>query len=70
MPVSAIINGQGANYWIALLSFGETPMPFMHMKLILRSLGLTRTKVFNLVEDIYAFLYFIGRVLIGTYLYW
>jgi len=69
VTVSFIVNGQGVNFWVGALFFSEGPMPFMHMRFILRSLGLTRTKAYNLIDDIYVFLYFIGRVLIDTPLF-
>ena len=61
---------QGCNYWVGVLLMSECSIPFMHCRLILRSLGLSRTKAFNFFEDMYFSLYFLGRVVIASALIW
>ena len=42
----------------------------MHIRVILRQIGLGRTKAYYLIEDCYFALYFIGRIIIGTVMLW
>ena len=53
-----------------MLFYGEISGPFMHIRVILRQIGLGRTKAYYLIEDCYFVLYFIGRIVIGTIMLW
>ena len=48
----------------------ELSIPFMHIRLIMRQMGLSKTKAYYFFEDCYFALYFIGRVMIGSVLIW
>ena len=48
----------------------EISGPFMHIRVMLRYIGLGRTKAYYLSEDAYFSLYFIGRVCIGSVVIW
>ena len=61
---------QGCNFWVGVLFMSEVSIPFMHCRLILRQMGLSKTKAYYFFEDCYFALYFIGRVLIGSVLIW
>ena len=67
---SLLCYDQGCNYWVGVLLMSECSIPFMHCRLIMRSLHLSRTKAYNFFEDMYFSLYFIGRVIIGSALIW
>ena len=65
-----IILDSGTNYWVGVLAMSEVSIPFLHMRCILRTIGLSKTKAFYLCEDLYFGLYFIGRALVGSVLIW
>ena len=70
ITVQLIRLDQGCNFWVGVLFMSEVSIPFMHFRLIMRSMGLSNTKGYYFFEDMYFALYFIGRVLIGSIIIW
>jgi len=49
-------------FWMGVLMAGECSNTPMHGRVILRSMGLRHTKLYNLLENLYFRLYFVGRM--------
>jgi hypothetical protein len=59
-----LYSGTGANFICMSLFFGELSNPAMHMRVMLKHLGLRYTKAYEVAEFIFFVTYFFGRVII------
>ena len=55
-----------ANYLVAGLFISEISNPIMHVRMVLKHLGLRYTKSYEVSEFSYIMLYTFGRIFIGT----
>jgi hypothetical protein len=60
--------GSSASLSLAALFIAEISNPAMHTRVILKHLGLRYTKVYELFELTFVFLYTFGRFLLGSYI--
>lgn len=65
--IMTIEYGRAASLSLAAMFIAEISNPAMHVRVILKHLGLRYTKIYELFELTFLFLYTFGRLLLGTY---
>ena len=58
--------GKGANYVVAGLFIAEVSNPAMHMRIMLKHIGLRYSRSYEIAEFFYFVLFFIGRIITGV----
>ena len=67
---SCLLQKVGANYGMIGIYATEVSNPVMHIRNILRHLGMRYTKAYETMEISFMMLYFYGRLLIGVSCVW
>ena len=63
--VYTLLLGKGANFIVAGLFIAEVSNPAMHMRIMLKHIGLRYTRAYEIAEFCYFVMFFIGRMVIG-----
>lgn len=57
--------GKGANFVVAGLFVAEVSNPAMHMRIMLKHIGLRYSRAYEIAEFCYFFMFFLGRMVAG-----
>lgn len=68
--IMTIYRGTSASLSLAAMFIAEISNPAMHIRVILKHVGLRYTKIYELFELIFIFLYVFVRLLLGFYIVW
>lgn len=68
--IMTIYRGTSASLSLAAMFIAEVSNPAMHVRVILKHVGLRYTKIYELFELTFIFLYIFVRLLLGFYIVW
>lgn len=66
MGYIAIIEDVSLNYLVTVLFISEISNPCMHIRIIIKHLGMRYTKLYECLEISYILLYIYGRIFLGS----
>ena len=61
-----LISDSSANHLVALVFWFEVSNPAMHLRMILKYVGLRYTRIYEALEISYILTYIVGRLIMGT----
>ena len=63
--VYTLNDGKGANFVVAGLFITEVSKTAMHMRIILKYIGLRYSRAYEIAEFVYFIMFFVGRIVLG-----